>query len=66
MARPPSLGKMAYNDIAEELGGDTPMEDLDETYIKLAREWAQKNKKKWPPRPRQNGVLVYISSWRQS
>jgi hypothetical protein len=57
---------MAYNDIAEELGGDTPMEDLDETYIKLAREWAQKNKKKWPPRPRQNGVLVYISSWRQS
>jgi hypothetical protein len=53
---------MAYDAVADELGGDTKLSELDSGAVALAREYAKKAKRKWPPRPSNSGWTVYIQS----
>jgi hypothetical protein len=60
MGRKPSEGCMAYNDIAEELSGDLTMADLNPRDIEVAKKYAKKSHKKWPPKPKVSGWVVQI------
>jgi hypothetical protein len=57
---------MAYDDIAEELSGPSPLKlsQLDAGMVELAREYAKRSHKKWPPRPATSGWQVQIISIR--
>jgi len=43
-----------YLDLQEELSANPPppLTDFDPVFIEVAKAWAKKNHKKWPPRPR--------------
>jgi hypothetical protein len=62
MSRKPSEGRMAYDDIAEELSGDLTLADLNPRDVEVAREYAKKSRKKWPPKPQVSGWVVQIWS----
>ncbi len=49
MAKPKSIGKQAYDAIAEELSD--PRTKLSDLVTAEAEEWAKRNKKRWPPKP---------------
>ena len=56
----PSEGRMAYDAIAEELSGDLTLNDLDRGTIELAKEYAKKSHKRWPPIPQTSGWQMSI------
>ena len=47
-------GRHMYLDLQEELSANPPppLTDFDPVFIEVAKAWAKKNHKKWPPRPR--------------
>lgn len=65
MSRERSLGYEYYLSIAEELSDEiTTLADLEPEFVSLAKEWAKKNKKKWPPHPRTTGWQFQIHGWK--
>jgi hypothetical protein len=54
---------MIYDAIAEELGGGAPLSDLDAEMVDVAQQYAKRNHKKWPPKPRTTGWQVQVRSW---
>jgi hypothetical protein len=57
--REPSEGRMAYDAVAEELP-ELTLADLDAGTVALAREYARKSHKRWPPRPQTSGWTFQI------
>jgi hypothetical protein len=54
---------MAYDDIAEELSGDLTLEDLNPRDVEVAKKYAKKSHKKWPPKPQVSGWQFQIWSF---
>lgn len=63
MTQRDTTGIDTYRAIAEELSSpDATMADIDPEAIEVARAWAKRNKQRWPPRPRNSGMQMYIGS----
>ena len=63
MSRASTPGRAEYYAIAEELSApdaDITLSDLDDESVELARAYAKRNRKKWPPRPQVTGWQVHI------
>jgi len=60
MARQPSEGRWAYEDIREEMGGSLTLDDLEPEMVEKARAWAKRSHQKWPPRPSRREWQVRI------
>lgn len=61
-------GRDCYIAVAEELDvprelRDAALASLDEELVDKAYHWAKLNHKRWPPRPRESGWRVSITSW---
>jgi hypothetical protein len=60
-SRASTPGRAEYYAIAEELSAPgVKLSDLDEESVELARAYAKRNHKKWPPRPQVTGWQVHI------
>ena len=53
---------MAYDAIAEELP-ELTLNDLDAGTVALAREYAKRSHRRWPPRPQASGWQIQIRTW---
>jgi hypothetical protein len=63
MGKKPSEGRIAYDDIAEELGdSETSLSDLNPRDVEVAKKYAKKSHKRWPPRPKVSGWQIQIWS----
>jgi hypothetical protein len=56
----PSRGAEDYADIAEELGGELTLDDIDPRCVERAKAYAKRSHKRWPPRPTSSGWQVTI------
>jgi hypothetical protein len=58
-----SEGRMSYDAIAEELSDpNMTLDDLDQTWVEQARDYAKRSHKRWPPRPQTSGWTFQIIS----
>lgn len=57
----PSEGRMAYDSVAEELP-ELKLSELDENTVRLAKEYAKRSHKAWPPKPQNSGWQVRVWS----
>lgn len=56
-------GHDEYADIAEELGGDCTLDDIEPRWVNAARAYAERSHRPWPPRPTTSGWQVQVWSW---
>lgn len=64
MPRQKSIGAQYYDDIAEELTDpSTKLSDLNPTEVQIAKQYAKKSHKRWPPRPARSPYDITITTW---
>jgi hypothetical protein len=61
--REPSEGLMAYEAIAEELSSpEITLADLDQGHVRVARDYAKRSHRRWPPKPVTTGWTFQVFS----